>query len=417
MFRKRVLLTCCFLFLYLLSGCNKANKDDSKIAANSSPGTESSVGENNPTAGIMLNSELSADKIVVRAETEASAVFEEGANSPIVSSGAIVGGIKVNYAEKIGIWDLYSAKAITAGVKESYALNVTVDMSEYLKKNKMVSIECTPSLLDAAGNVIGEPCVTGWSGFSNRADLFTKNPVDVIEVNLQPIVTSIPTDAVLKLSLKASNAAIVLDDIFYSIDTIVNAKPGPEILTVDKPVTIESINGAKYRISFGSVYFGNHVISDDTLYEDGEYAFYNFVYKLEYLSGPTNAREVSSFDTFSNGVYKVPLVIGVQSDVDSTMLYDSIESAQRLLWSDSTDTEYYVTSLDKPIEVGGSAIVSCNRLVPKTTTHQAEYIRLRIEFPEEMVARTSDELKGFNGRYVVYQIPVAPRVLQEEPND
>ena len=355
------------------------------------------VGENRP----VINDE--PDKVVYSVE-----------DFPIILDGKIVGWGCINFVEKLGIWDWYNKSAVQNGIKSSYAISINLNMDEYLKDNSSLSLECLPYLIDSTEHVVGEPANIGWSGFSSVAELFDQNVSGNIEVNLQPHLNNID-NTLIKLDFRSADTNINFESVYISSDMLVTAKDGPSILTIDDVKQIESINGAIYTIKFYDIFRENHKTEDGPNISRGDYDYYDFCYQVKYENGPTNDREVLTFDSFDNFNIVVPLKIRVVSDTDSTPLNENVYTAERLLWSDSNDTDLYVFPFDKSLKVGKKMRIQCNRLIPNTTTTDADYIRIIIEFPEEQSARTSEELMSFNGRYVVWQVPFSNRKMEERP--
>lgn len=54
-------------------------------------------------------------------------------------------------------------------------------------------------------------------------------------------------------------------------------------------------------------------------------------------------------------------------------------------------------------------------VTPSSTKDRPTYVRIVVKFPAEIKARSFEEVRAFSGRYLVYQIPLGVRVLQEEP--
>lgn len=398
---KKIILSSTFLICMFLCSCSLKMDNVS---------TEENTSVDN-TANV-LTTEVLQSKAVV--SDEPSKVTFKNEKFPIIREGVIYGWAQINFIEKLGIWDFYNKEAVQNGVKESYAINLSIDMAEYLKTNDSLSIECQPYLIQDS-EVVGTPCNVGWSGFSNTAELYDKNNSGIIEVNLQPHNVDLADTAYLRLDFASADGAIFFDSINIDRSLLVNASDGPDILTIDDKKVIESINGAQYSIKFSDVYRELHDIKDDANLKRGSYWFYDFVYKINYVRGPQNSREVLTFDSFSDYDYVVPLKIKVQSDVDSTVLNDNVYSALRLLYSDRKDSDLYCFPFEGNVKIGKSIKVQNNRLIPDTTKTDATYLRFIIEFSEEQSARTDEELMNFNGRYVVWQIPFSERELKEKP--
>ena len=139
------------------------------------------------------------------------------------------------------------------------------------------------------------------------------------------------------------------------------------------------------------------------------------MYDVKYVSYPTNEREVLTYDSFNGNALVTPPVIEVYSELDSTKLYDEVPTAERLLWSNRTTTASYVIPFPKTLFAGESTTVSSNRLIPETTKTQPTYVRIVLKFPTEIKGCSLEEIQKFSGRYLVYQIPLSVRQLEEEP--
>lgn len=334
---------------------------------------------------------------------------------PIMKDGVILGWGRVNFIEKLGIWDWYNKQAVQNGVFNSYAINLELDMGNYFVDNDELSIECCPYLESVDGSVIGEPCYVGWSGFSNIAELYNKNTTSVVEVNLQPHNQQLADNDILRLDFKTADGKVQFDSVYVKGELLQQAKEGAKILTIEDKKELESINGAKYTISVKDVYRELHAIKKDPIYKNGDYMFYDFTYQIKYNSGPTNEREVLTFDSFNKHAINVPLKIKVCSDTDETVLNDNVYSALRQIYLDSRQTELYCFPFEGIIEIGDKLKVNNNRMIPDSTNTDAKYLRLIVEFAEEQSARTDDEMKEFNGRYTVWQVPFSIREMEEKP--
>lgn len=184
--------------------------------------------------------------------------------------------------------------------------------------------------------------------------------------------------------------------------------------TINDVAEIQSVNGAVYNLSFHDVYLESHEISNYEKIEDGSHSFYDFQYDVNYVSAPTNDTTVLTFDAFNNNAMVGSPIMEVYSDQDGTKLYDEYD-VERLLYSDSSKTGSYVVRFPLALNCGETATVSTNRLIPSSTKDRPTYIRIVVKFPAEIKARSFEEVRAFSGRYLVYQIPLGVRVLQEEP--
>ena len=141
-------------------------------------------------------------------------MFEPGETIPILLDGAVKGYLDVNWVQRLGIWDSTNTTAVTVGVKNSYTINLHVDMSESIESAESVILTVKPYTVDANWVVNGSPCCVGWSGFSQVAQLYDNTTAADIEVGVQPEVLDLTgSDVVLKLTDSAGNQ---YDDVVLS---------------------------------------------------------------------------------------------------------------------------------------------------------------------------------------------------------
>lgn len=382
-------LTIALCSVLFITGCSKKNVE--------SGGTETITPLN---VGVI--------KSEIKVSDDSDIFFSSSDNIPIIRNHSICGLLKVNRITRLGIWDWYNQAAVTNGVKYSYSVNFTIDFSSSIKKTEdAVKILSSAYLVDGSGGVVGKPCEVGWSGFEKIAQLYDSSPSMTVEIGVQPERVLEENDS-LELRLQTSDGA-EFDPIFLRNEELVNAVEGPTLQTAE--VDVESINGAIYSVGVANVFFGSNPTTagsnDDDLKD-----YYDFSYSVWYKQAPSNSREVLCFDSYDGNALQTKLVLGVQSDVDSSLLYENDESALWFKFKDSSETESYVTTGDAAIKPGIEAQYSTNRLVPETTTVQPTYLRFRVEFPEEQKARSLQERLDFNGRFLVFQLPIGARELQ-----
>jgi hypothetical protein len=342
-------------------------------------------------------------------------VFDSNVQIPIMKDSQISGWLNINYVEKLGIWDINNKSATDNGVKFSYAINYSIDLTEYLEANELIEVKVTPKLYDNANNLVGSVGYVGWSGFTDTVSLYKSKASGYAEVVLQPYDKDINNYKSLVLEIADLNGEVQFDDVYIDVGCLLNAKDGPSIMTLDDTATIESINGAIYTISFRDVYYELNDVSNTKLGDDKMDYFYDFTCIVSYKQQPTNDIEVTTFDSFNNfAMIKMPL-IEVFSDTDSTKLYNVVEGVKRYVYSDSNDLEEYLTEFPSALDVGYRAIVSQNRIVPETTVEEPTYIRIVLQFPEEIKSRSYSEISEFSGRYLVWQLPLSTRSLEAKP--
>lgn len=396
MYKKLLII---FLILITLTGCSNIKQ------SNTTPSSEEQMITTEEIT------ETSTEEVEVPQEIK---YWDTNILIPVKYDNNIVGGLTVNFIEKLGIWDFNNAKAVSSSIKKSYVLNLKLDMSNFMNGRSTETIICTPYLLDGNDNIIGESCTVGWSGFNHKAEFFSNDSTKYIEVGLQPYVNDIKDSYKLKLELQTLSGNIKFQDIYLDINVLKQAKAGAKLLSNKDTTVITSANGAQYSIKINAVYREGHNY-DDIYSEDSLEDFYDIVYTIKYLKGPTNKREVAIFDTYNKNALSEPMKFSLYTDTDSTRLYKPENNVYRLKYSDSTDTELYVTRFSNPLFVGEKTTLTTNRKIPASTLTDCKYVRLAFEFPEEASVRSYNSLKSFKGRYVVYQLPVKSRKLQKEP--
>lgn len=342
-------------------------------------------------------------------------ILSQYSDLPVMKDGTVYGSLNINYVEKLGIWDINNYDVSQNGVRFSYAINCTINMEQYVLDNEMINICVTPELEDINGHLIGSTGYVGWSGFYESVELYQNTPSGTCEVVLQPTISDFSKYKYLKLNVTDATNQIVFDTLYVDIECLENADEGAQIKTIADTTTITSVNGAVYEISFHDVYLEMHKVKNDNILKTGNYKFYDFMYDVKYVSYPTNEREVLTYDSFNGNALVTPPVIEVYSELDSTKLYDEVPTAERLLWSNRTTTASYVMPFPKTLFAGESTTVSSNRLIPETTKTQPTYVRIVLKFPTEIKGCSLEEIQKFSGRYLVYQIPLSVRQLEEEP--
>lgn len=395
MIRNKILII--FFLICVLSGC--AKKDETTTVATT---TESVVATNDVVDNIIMS-----DK--------EPAIFDPELTMPIVKDCVLYGYLKINFIEKLGIWDINNYQANQNGVKHSYAINYHVELVNYIEEKSMINVAVTPQLLAYDGSVIGGTGYVGWSGFTETVELYDNTPEGNAEVILQPITADFNTYAYLKFDITDVTNEVVFDSVYVDLKCLADAPDGAQIKTIDDETIINSICGASYSIKFHDVYLEEHRVKKDDVLKTGDYKFFDFCYVLNYLNGPTNDTEVLYFDSFNNyAITKAP-IMEVYSDQDFTKLYDANYNAERLQWANRSTTAKYINKFPDALYPGEVVDMSENRLVPDTTIVKPTYIRIVIKFPTEIKARTFDEVRDFNGRYLVYQLYLDSRILEEEP--
>lgn len=384
---KVLVLLCILLMLIIVTGCTRQEE------------------ETNPVNGPNISWQRT-EKQLSNCVT-GSVKYGLYTKAPIMCDGKAYGFVEINQVEKLGINDWLNAKCMQANINYSYTLNMTVSwIDDFVGKDHFV-ISCMPYLADGEGDIVGEPCIVGWSGFPTQAVLSGGTQKVSIEYGVQPI-KKLTKETQLLLVLKDSEG-LQYDDIIFSNSVFGKVKNGPSLCFATSK-KVNSINGGKYSVGIGKVHYENNYLYGD---RESRVRAFDFSYKVAFLKLPTNKKSVDTFDRESNTMY-TQAVVGLQSDISSEVMYSSVPSAYRVLYSDSSDTAAYVPIERLKIHKGCYVKYNANRILTQAMTGKPEYVRFRFEFPEEVKARTDKELLNFNGRFIVFQKKITTRKLYAE---
>lgn len=390
---------CGAVLLFTLTGCTAAAPNTDSVDSTSSVDSVS-------TEVVGNNLSVTESSTAVKVYTEMGEPVFAYEKFPLILDGELIGWGKLNLVERLGIWDWYVADAVTNGIKYSYAVNVNVELLD----SPLEDLQCKAFLVDK-GVESGVPCEIGWSGFSNVMDLMSDKAEGCLEATVQPICEISDTTR-LRLDFSSSNGINVVDSIYFDNSVLADARKGADILTANDAVEIVSINGAKYSLEFRNVFREVHKVSKSATLKNGNYLFYDFQYKVSYLKKPTSSVEVKTFDSFNKNKLTILPDVLLQSDSDATKLGNSFPEAERREYENSSKTFSYVTKLSKPLKVKASAYLTDNRLLPASTVVDATYVRVILQFSDEAAACSESELRDFNGRYCVWQLPLTERKLE-----
>lgn len=379
-------LVTCILLLTTSCGISENNKDNKN---DTNLGTGSMY---NITAKVITGTSI-------QLQGSDNILYSKNDTAMITNNGSILGRMKLNRVEKLGISDWYDREVIREGIGVSYAINMNIDLGSYIKVNESAVVEANISIKDKYGRVFGRTTKNvGWSGFDTLAEFYTQDSKN-IEVCLQPIVKRVPKSAMIVIELQDKISGMKFDDICFNINTLASPQKGPVVRTVDDELTIKSINGARYSISFLRV--ENNIRETR---RGGEVNLYDIEYQISYKNKPKNNRTVTCFDKFNKYNISPDLMFDVNADADSTLCTDVDKYATEKI--DGNDLLYVTKTAF--FSVGESYIYRTNRIIDYSVSPANDYVRLYVYFPEERSARNDKEMLQFNGRYVVYQLKVLP---------
>lgn len=337
--------------------------------------------------------------------------YQYGQDAYVMQNGIHCGMFHFNLVQRLGIWDYNNQKAVAEGVYYSYAFNINLNLEPYLNNLESSKIEVIPQLLNKKGDVIGEVAVLGWNGFEQVAELYKNDAVKNIEICLQPTVGIIPEDAYVAFYLKDTINNVVFDTIYYDLSLLKNATEGPTIKRINEVSKIKSINKAVYSFTLKHVYADNVYLNIES-YSDLVKAL-DVEYSVKLLKTKINSRVVTRFNTFNDIQMNSEIKLGVNTSNDSEFNYTWFANATRPIWADVDEYVPYVTSNFSYIKKDEEVTNVTNRVLSyNLESKNPTYVRISLEFADERKARTDEEMLKFNGRYLVYQIELENRNLQ-----
>lgn len=409
-FKKYLLL--CMLLVSVITGCGKEeveipatntdsvnNTQDTQTSNDSENLNESnnSEQENESTKDVneLNDSELNIGELVNSSDAP---VYAYNDKLPIIVNGKAIAFAKINQFERVNITDWYNEKAKKENISHSYSLN----MSIINEVDQVLTIAVTPTLIDKNNTNVSSYCNVGWTGFAEKAEFYGKGKMH-IEVGLQPEIKDekgLKIKIVFNTNLGDSEPVIISSKIFKHV------VKGPGLHDLGEKVVIKSVNGAKFSYKINNLYREENRVG--LIIKDAV----EFDTRIKYISKPVKSIQVDTFDQKKKYAMYASPVIGLQTQHDSFINYETATDASRLNWYGEFE-DYYVSETDKALKVGKGVTYHLNRIV-SGNGETDKFMRFRVEFPEEAKASSLKQMLAFNGRFLVYQGEVGKRVISLE---
>lgn len=326
---------------------------------------------------------------------------------PIGTEKKLWGYGKVNRIEKIRFNDWSNAEAMKNSVNYCYSVNITLKRHGKVKSSESIIVE--PEFR-RNNEKISSPCDVGWSGFSQNAEFYEGGEQSVtIEVCVQPEQLLRKSDSLVLLVLDSHNTAFM--PVKISAKAWGKAVKGPKLQTPGKKLMVTSVTGAKYAIYPRNVYYEKHYSNKNDITK-GAKNFFDIDYTVWAGKAPKQGKYVSNIKGFGkNAVIVCQTVLGLQVQGSHEVLYERAKHAVRREYDDNTDLFEYVDE-GSVLKFGYHRDVRTNRVARAGTNDDLQYVRVRVEFPDEANARPIRKRMKFAGRYLVYEIPVTVRKLR-----
>lgn len=314
------------------------------------------------------------------------------------------GTVTVNQIEKVGINDINNEKAISNSINYSYSINVTVRFKSAF--DEITNFTCIPKIYNGR-KLVSSPALVGWTGFKTTTSVYGGTGGASIETGVQPEIR-IGKNSRLVLTFKDSEGH-EYDSIKMKNGIFKTAKKGPKLLKSSKRVKIKSINGAVYSVVPTKVYFENHILNSEALNKQRK-NFFDFDYRVEAWKAPNKNVTVRGISGGKGAAMVCLATIGLECGNSNKVLYQVYKKAARVYRERTLQEINYVTEGGR-IKFGYSRKVVTNRKAEAVTSVAPDFVRLRIEYPEEAAARNFKQKLKFKGRFQVYQMRISKRKL------
>lgn len=339
-------------------------------------------------------------------------IYDTDNIAAIIRDGCYVGYLKINSIQKMGIWDWFNTNSMSNDVRNSYAINVSVNLEKLSKETSNILIKPTISFVSADGEILGKSTSLGWSGFSKNIILYGADDAEVVfELVVQPTTAVISENTKIVISFEETGHSI--EDVCFNAKELQDLQEVIAIKSATEPTQITSVNGGQYTFSVDSV-----TISDNKFLpvEEGNPKYKQLVYdvkmRIRYDKAPDDKNIYTKFnedDTMSTSLF-----FGIQSDIDASILYESNDELleKKALYAEDARGESYFrkyffeeyTNLVKELKVGEMIEITFNRVIVDSSKAAINNVRVIMEFPEEI--KNNSAANSFDGRYIIYEVPV-----------
>lgn len=333
-------------------------------------------------------------------------IYEVGEKAKLLCGEEEVGYVKVNRITMLRFADFTNKEAMNNSVKRSFSINATIHVSGF---EQSTGLTFEPILLDKEKNVMSNIANVGWTGFSTEADFYDGTGTKTLEIGMQPI-HNFESGRSFKLQISDAEGHD-FKSVRLKIGSLKKAKKGPKLRKAGKDVKIKSVNGAIYCVTPKKVYFENNYI-DVHDHNKGKCNLFIIDYFVKAFKPPKNHRTVRNISGFGKkALLNGACVLGLQYSESKKVFYSSLPSAGRLEYSNRS--EYYEYVWDgKKIHFGKFGNCVTNRVPSDGMLTSPDFVRIRVEFPEEFEARkTLKEKLDFEGRFMIYDLAVTERKL------
>jgi len=380
---KNVFVMMALSFMFIVSGCSGSGGDVAAPTATPDPPTPA------PTVGVKMKT-----------------AYGKKEKIPLVRGGQKYGSITVNKVTKLRFNDWSNRKAVENSVNSCYSVNMTVSYSR--KYSKAFTMRMTP-FFEKSGFIASSVANVGWSGFPDSAEFFVGGDTRlVVEVCVQPEVR-LGKNAKFGIDITDSNGNS-FEKVYLNRKLYRKAAKGPGLKKPGDEVVIHSAGGARYSIVPKAVSFEQHFM-DYKDRDSNEKFFFDIKYTVKAIRKPKKNISVSTITGIGDSATIVcQAAIGLQPQGAPDVLYRGNRNAGRVEYSDTDDLFAYVTE-GSVLRFGYKRDVVTNRLAGDGANTDVQKVRVRIEFPEEAGSFSDSTLLKFNGRFLVYELPVKQRKL------
>lgn len=379
--RKLLLILIVCLFT---TGCSLLQKESSQQVEEPPPQVEESVSQEE-ILQTEQETELSKKKVKIKP-------CSVGKKHSLTIKGKKVGWFRINQIEKVRFADFTNQQAVANSVNYCYSFNV----SFRFKKKRLLEKFTVEPVFKQHGEKVSSLANVGWTGFNNEINFYNGEVFDTIEVVMQPVQRG-QGSVILKFSDKNNRK---YDSVRLKKNELKKAKVGPKLRTAKEEVKVKSVSGAIYSVWPQVINFEKHYYEHSYNWD----YFYDIDYKITAWKAPRGSRTVGNISGNGKGAkLACSFKIGVQTANSNKILYNPTRKVVRSKYESGAHPEKYVSTAPL-LDFGKMVTLVTNRKTEKTISVESDFVRVRIEFPDEANARTLKEKLRFNGRFLVYEL-------------
>ena len=349
----------------------------------------------NKQTQIVKEVQVQEETLEVKQATQVA--FSTNDTVPVVVGGEVLALLKINWIQKVRVADWKVASAQKNGINYSYAVNL--NLSRVTKEEALIEGEVR--LENKKGEEIGLPGWIGWSGFDCTATLSSLQESKSVEWIVQPTEKlKKGSNLVLRLKVNGREAEVIK----FKVDKLEGVEETGSLIREGEPVIVHTASGGVFSLSIDALHLEKQTVGRE------EVPIAMFEYTVRHQK---KAKEVSKESSLYRNHKLNSQLMFYGTSLGSEKKFESVvKDAEKKLYYNSDKTATYVQT-GALLGEGDSTTVHTNLKV-NSTALKAKYLRFGFSFSEEVLVQTEEELRHFDGRYLVFEIPATRRTLAYE---